>query len=112
MQTSIHADDGDCEGGFPVIISDMMATDMPVIGSTHCDIPEIIKHGRNGLLAEEGSVESTTECILDLQEHYNEYCELWIAYNNQFLRDNFDAMGCALRREALYEKCCVTKAFC
>jgi colanic acid/amylovoran biosynthesis glycosyltransferase len=56
MATSVTASNGDTEGGAPVTIIDLMASGMPVIGSTHCDIPQIVKDGQTGLLAEEGDV--------------------------------------------------------
>lgn len=52
MQTSMFGDDGDSEGGFQFIITDMMATGLPVLGSNHCDIPEIIKNKKMGILSE------------------------------------------------------------
>jgi colanic acid/amylovoran biosynthesis glycosyltransferase len=104
MQTSIFGDDGDSEGGFPVIITDMMATGMPVIGSDHCDIPEIIKHEKNGLTANQGDIESTTRAIERTLSNYNNYSTEWIEYNINFLNANFDAKICAFAREKLYER--------
>jgi len=104
MQTSIKADDGDCEGGFPVIITDMMATGMPVLGSTHCDIPEIIKHGKNGKLAAEGNVEDTAEKLKDLICNFKEYAPQWLKFNAKFINDNFNAVNCNVHREMLYTK--------
>ena len=53
VQTSLWGENQDCEGGFPVIITDMMATGMPVLGSTHCDIPEIVIDKSNGFVVPE-----------------------------------------------------------
>ncbi|MGA7161822.1 MAG: glycosyltransferase [Bacteroidota bacterium] len=104
MQTSIHARDGDCEGGFPVIITDMMGTGLPVLGSSHCDIPEIIKNNQNGFVAEEGSVEDTTRLLEVIMSNYNSYSRQWYEYNRKFLIENFDARICAEQREILYAK--------
>lgn len=57
LSPSIHADDGDSEGGAPVSIIEMAASGMMVVSTTHCDIPEVIQHGESGLLAEEGDVD-------------------------------------------------------
>lgn len=104
IQTSVHAENGDCEGGFPVIITDMMATGMPVIGSDHCDIPEIIKNGQNGFVAREADISATAHCILELLESYNDYASSFREFNREFLRDNFDARNCAKEREEFYER--------
>ncbi|WP_250680048.1 glycosyltransferase [Geomonas sp. Red32] len=46
----------DCEGGAPVVLLDAQATGLPVISTTHCDIPDEVVHGESGLLAPEGDV--------------------------------------------------------
>jgi colanic acid/amylovoran biosynthesis glycosyltransferase len=56
ISPSVVAADGDTEGGAPVTLIEMAASGMPIISSTHCDIPEIIQHGVSGLLAAERDV--------------------------------------------------------
>lgn len=102
LQTSVTADDGDCEGGFPVIITDMMAKGIPVIGSSHCDIPEIVKDGYNGRIVIEKDVYSTCAAIKELIESYNDNRARWSSFNDGFLQQEFDARKCALEREAIY----------
>lgn len=111
MQTSIHSNDQDCEGGFPVIITDMMATGMPVLGSNHCDIPEIIKHEKNGLLAKEGDINSTSEALLRIIRNYNQFANEWFQFNRNFLKKEFDAVECSKKREKLYKKILQQKRF-
>ena len=60
LSPSITAEDGDTEGGAPVTIIEMAATGMPVVSTRHCDIPEVIKNGCTGLLAEERDSEGLT----------------------------------------------------
>lgn len=104
MQTSIWGDDGDSEGGFPVIITDMMATGITVIGSSHCDIPEIIVNGKNGLIAEEKSYQSTLEILKIVIHDYNSLNKVYNNFNKTFLSNEFDAAICAKDRETLYKK--------
>lgn len=59
---SVWTADGDCEGGYPVTILDVMATGLPVIGSTHCDIPEVVTN-ENGFLCKEKSIEDIAAAI-------------------------------------------------
>ncbi|HEX5435624.1 MAG TPA: glycosyltransferase [Gemmatimonadaceae bacterium] len=56
LSPSIVAADGDTEGGAPVTIIEMAATGMPVVSTTHCDIPQIIRDGETGYLAAERDV--------------------------------------------------------
>lgn len=60
---SITADDGDAEGGAPVVLLEMAAAGLIVVGSTHCDIPNQLRDRQTGLIATEGSVEATAEAL-------------------------------------------------
>ncbi len=66
LQPSITAQDGDTEGGAPVSIIEMVATGMPVIATTHCDIPEVVGPKLSHLLAPERDVAKLAECIQSL----------------------------------------------
>lgn len=66
---SVHASDGDAEGGFPVILTEALATGMPVVAFDHCDIPEIVQHGKSGFLVPERDVDGLSERLLYLIAH-------------------------------------------
>ena len=53
LQHSMTASDGD-EEGLPVVILEAMARARPVVATRHAGIPEVINHGVQGLLVEEG----------------------------------------------------------
>lgn len=57
LSPSVTARHGDTEGGAPISLIEMAATGMPVVSTTHCDIPGVIQHGITGLLAEERDVD-------------------------------------------------------
>lgn len=61
LSPSITASDGDAEGGAPVSIIEMAASGMPVVSSTHCDIPEVLQDRVSGLLADEGDLDDLTD---------------------------------------------------
>jgi colanic acid/amylovoran biosynthesis glycosyltransferase len=69
LSPSVLAEDGDSEGGAPVAIIEMCATGMPVVSTTHCDIPEVVIHGQTGFLAEERDVDRLIAQILWLSEN-------------------------------------------
>jgi len=56
VSPSVSASDGDTEGGAPLGLIEMAATGMPVLSSTHCDIPSVIRHETTGYLAGERDV--------------------------------------------------------
>lgn len=78
MSTSVHAKNGDSEGGIPVGIIEMAATGMPVISSYHCDIPSVIRHKETGWLAEEHNIDQIADGIRFLYENPDQWKKLAI----------------------------------
>ena len=54
LQPSVTAMDGDTEGGAPTCILEAQALGMPVISTTHADIPHVVVPGESALLSKEG----------------------------------------------------------
>lgn len=50
---SVTAADGDSEGGAPVLLTEMAATGIVLVGTSHCDIPNVIQDGTTGYLVPE-----------------------------------------------------------
>ena len=71
---SVTAEDGDQEG-IPVSLMEAMATGLPVVSTCHTGIPELVKDGVSGQLAEERDVEGLADRI----EHMIQHPELWPA---------------------------------
>ncbi len=89
LAPSVHAADGDAEGGFPVILTEIIATGMPVVAFDHCDMPEIIQDGKSGYLVPEKDVNAMTEKL----EYMIEHPEIWLEmgkYGRQFVEEQFD----------------------
>lgn len=63
VAASVTAANGDAEGGAPTTILDAQASGVPVVGSTHCDIPFLVSDGITGYLAAEGSAASLADSI-------------------------------------------------
>lgn len=64
LQPSVRAADGDAEGGLPVTLLEAAASGMPLIGSRHCDIPEIVVEGQTGWLCEERDIAGLVTALL------------------------------------------------
>jgi colanic acid/amylovoran biosynthesis glycosyltransferase len=107
IHPSISAANGDCEGGAPVVLLDAQATGMPVIATRHCDIPEEVRDGETGLLADEKDVAGLAAAIRRFytmeQREYDEFCTRAVAHvtaeydaarNAAVLRQRYDALFC------------------
>ncbi|HAC15575.1 MAG TPA: colanic acid biosynthesis glycosyltransferase WcaL [Bacteroidetes bacterium] len=63
IHPSLHAADGDSEGGIPVTLIEMAATGLPVVSSTHCDIPSLIQDQETGWIAKENDLNDLISTI-------------------------------------------------
>lgn len=63
---SCRAVDGDSEGGAPVVCIEALVAGKVVVGTTHCDIPNIVTHDVSGLLAAEHDIPLLTHHLLQL----------------------------------------------
>ncbi len=73
MLPSITAQNGDTEGGAPVVIIEAQATGLPIISSYHADIPDVVVDNESALLAPEKDV----ECLAKHLEYLVEHPDLW-----------------------------------
>lgn len=91
LSPSITASDGDSEGGAPVSLIEMAATGMPIVSTTHCDIPEVIHHGETGLLAPERNAAILAEHLLWWANHPNQWLEMLLT-GRRHIESEYDAM--------------------
>jgi colanic acid/amylovoran biosynthesis glycosyltransferase len=102
LSPSVTASDGDSEGGAPVTIIEMAASGMPVVSTFHCDIPNVIRSGVSGLLAEEHDVDQLAEHIRWLTQNPEGWLEM-VRSARQRIDSDFDARLQGLRLAAIYE---------
>jgi len=101
LSPSVTAQDGDTEGGAPVTIIEMAASGMPIISTTHCDIPEVIENGATGLLAPERDVDGLISHIRWLLENSNLW-EAMLRTGQKKIKKEFDVRMQAKRLGTLY----------
>lgn len=65
VQHSKKASNGDKEGT-PVAILEAMAAGLPVVATRHAGIPDVVSHGLNGYLVDEGDVYGMANSIVKL----------------------------------------------
>ena len=66
---SKHAATGDAEGGSPVVLTEAMATGLLCVGTSHCDIPQVILNDQTGFLCKEGDIEGMAKTLSMVQKN-------------------------------------------
>jgi colanic acid/amylovoran biosynthesis glycosyltransferase len=103
LSPSLVAADGDCEGGAPVIIIEMAASGMPVVSSTHCDIPEVVVDGVTGMLASEGDLEALAVRLEELCDAPERWAPMGRAARSR-VEELFDVRRCTAALAARYRE--------
>lgn len=102
ISPSVTASDGDTEGGAPVSIIEMIATGMPVVSTSHCDIPEVVQYGITNWLVEERNVNGLVNKMRWLVEHSNEWNE-YLDRGRRHVELEFSANEQGKRLEKIYQ---------
>jgi colanic acid/amylovoran biosynthesis glycosyltransferase len=76
LSPSVTASDGDCEGGAPVCLLDAQASGLPILATTHCDIPEATVPDRSALLSPERDLDGLTRNLEHLLAHPENWPEM------------------------------------
>jgi len=101
LAPSIHAADGDAEGGFPVILTEVLSSGMPVAASDHCDIPAIVEHGVSGVIVPQGDADALARGIGEMVERADEWPEMG-RRGRQFVEAHHDIVRLNRELEVLY----------
>jgi colanic acid/amylovoran biosynthesis glycosyltransferase len=89
--------------GTPMAIVDAMATGMAVISTRHSDIPEIVRDGESGYLAEENDLASLSQSIMKVFQS-PERIESFSLKGRQWVEKEFDAKKQTLKLEEYYSE--------
>jgi colanic acid/amylovoran biosynthesis glycosyltransferase len=90
ISPSVTARDGDSEGGAPVSIIEMIASGIPVVSTSHCDIPEVLNYGMSDWLVKERDIQGLAEKIRWLSENREDWTNILVRGRNH-LEAKFDA---------------------
>jgi colanic acid/amylovoran biosynthesis glycosyltransferase len=98
LSPSVTAADGDTEGGAPVSIIEMAASGMPVVSTTHCDIPNVLG-GETGLLVGERDVDGLVAALERLADSAGTWDPMLRSVRNRLEREfSSELQGEALAR--------------
>lgn len=75
LAPSVTGTDGDQEG-IPNVLKEAMAMGIPVIGTIHGGIPELIENGKSGFLVPERDVEALADRLMYLIDHPERWPEM------------------------------------
>lgn len=103
LHPSVHASDGDTEGGAPVSIIEASASGMPILSTTHCDIPEVVIDGKSGFLVPERDVDTLAESLDFLVFHHNIWEQMGLV-GRQHIEEDYDIIKQVQRLEKIYDK--------
>lgn len=90
VSPNVHAEDGDSEGGAPVTIIETAASGMPVVSTTHCDIPNVLRGPARNLLVPERDPTGLARVIIQLTETPTAWSPL-LSFVRCDVEDRFDA---------------------
>jgi colanic acid/amylovoran biosynthesis glycosyltransferase len=94
--------DGDTEGGAPVAIIEMAASGMPVVATTHCDVPSVLAEPNRALLTPEGDVDAL-RAQLERLLAIPDWTEL-VAANRRHIERHYDVRRQGERLAGLYDE--------
>lgn len=103
LAPSVTAKSSDTEGGSPVVLTEMVASGMPVIASNHADIPEIVLDGQNGILVEEKNVDALVDSLIDLIRNPDKRKEMGLL-GREHVTSNFNLIEQVKKLEKIYQK--------
>ncbi len=103
LAPSVHASDGDNEGGSPVSIIEASSSGIPVLSTYHCDIPEVVLDGKSGYLVPERDAASLVNKLESLAFNVNAWPEMG---NNgrRHVEQNYDVRRQIELLEDIYDR--------
>ena len=101
IHPSITAIDGDSEGGAPTTILEAQACGLPVISTTHADIPNVVIPGGSALLSPERDIESLRDNLLFLLNNQEQWSKMG-KLGRTFIEENHEITKEVIRLEERY----------
>jgi len=103
IHPSVRSSSGDTEGGAPVCIIEALASGMPVISTTHCDIPEVVMDGKSGYLAPERDAAALAEKLEFLIKNPHVWAKMGYAGRKR-IEENYDVKKQVRKLEEIYDE--------
>lgn len=92
ISSSVTASNGDVEGGFPITLTHGASKGMILIGSEHCDLPQIVKHDFNGFLVKERDYLAIADCLEKIVQMSPEKLNIMSRNSIKHVKNHFNAI--------------------
>lgn len=92
----------DSEGGYPFVLLHAMDRGLPIVSTTHCDIPFVVEERVNGLLAQEFDLDGLAGAMIELASLSPEEFEKYSQAGLRILKEKFSPEACSRKLEAVY----------
>ncbi len=109
LSPSVTASDGDTEGGAPVMLIEAAASGMPVVGTSHCDIPFVLAKENQPFLAPERDAQTLVRMIRALLD-----IKSWksiVSSNRRLVESELDCQTQAHKLQELYRQVAGMRGF-
>jgi len=103
LAPSVVAKDGDSEGGAPVCLIEAQAMGLPIVATTHCDIPEITRPDHSAFLAPERDADALASRLDHLLEHPEKWGAMGRA-GREHIETEFNIRTQVLRMNEVYRE--------
>jgi colanic acid/amylovoran biosynthesis glycosyltransferase len=103
IHPSCYSAERDCEGGAPIVLLDAQATGMPVIATTHCDIPDEVIHEETGLLTAEKDVEALSDSIRAFYKMDQSKYDTYVTKCRKHIEKHYDVKYCGKNMRSVYD---------
>lgn len=104
IHPSCYSKQKDCEGGAPIVFLDAEATGIPVISTTHCDIPDEVIDGKTGFLTPEKDIEQLKNSIVCFYNMNNEEYQKFAFNGRTHIQSFYDSKKNSIKLRGIYEK--------
>ncbi|MCB8943682.1 MAG: glycosyltransferase [Ardenticatenaceae bacterium] len=103
LAPSVLAADGDSEGGAPTVILEAQAAGVPVVASTHADIPEVVGIKEPGYLVPERDSEALAARLHEMLQNPQKWPE-WGQISRHHVEAEYDIRQVARMLESIYDE--------
>ena len=102
IHPSQYASNMDCEGGAPIVILNAQACGLPVISTTHCDIPQEVIQNSTGILVHEKSPAELVDAIIRFYKMEKQTFHEFSLRSIEHVSNEFDIQENAKQLSSLY----------
>lgn len=103
VHPSVTAENGDIEGGAPIVLLNAQATGMPILSTLHCDIPEEVIDKKSGFLVPERDVDKLADRLIYLIENPRLWKQMG-KYGREHVENEYNILKQIKSLEKIYNK--------